>query len=82
VIASFWAESFVDRCPTAMRGGYREQRHHALPNASTALVHVVIGLAHTCRIMRKIATNETEGLVDTSTFADPALVSDLIDNRV
>jgi hypothetical protein len=56
-----------------MRGGYREQRHHALPNASAALVHVVIGPTHIRRILRKIAANET---------ADPALVSDLIDNRV
>ncbi len=34
------------------------------------------------RILRKIAANETEGLGDTSTLADPAVVTDLIDNRV
>jgi acetyl-CoA synthetase len=34
------------------------------------------------RILRKIAANETEGLGDTSTLADPAVVQDLIDNRI
>ncbi len=34
------------------------------------------------RILRKIAANETEGLGDTSTLADPAVVQELISNRV
>jgi acetyl-CoA synthetase len=34
------------------------------------------------RILRKIAANETEGLGDTSTLADPGVVNDLIENRV
>ena len=34
------------------------------------------------RILRKIAANETEGLGDTSTLADPAVVAELIENRV
>jgi len=34
------------------------------------------------RILRKIAANETEGLGDTSTLADPGVVTELIDNRV
>ena len=34
------------------------------------------------RILRKIAANETDALGDTSTLADPAVVTDLIDNRV
>jgi len=34
------------------------------------------------RILRKIAANETEGLGDTSTLADPAVVQDLVENRV
>jgi acetyl-CoA synthetase len=34
------------------------------------------------RILRKIAANETEGLGDTSTLADPSVVTELIDNRV
>jgi acetyl-CoA synthetase len=34
------------------------------------------------RILRKIAANETEGLGDTSTLADPAVVQELIENRV
>ncbi len=34
------------------------------------------------RILRKIAANETDGLGDTSTLADPAVVDDLVANRV
>ncbi len=34
------------------------------------------------RILRKIAANETEGLGDTSTLADPGVVTDLVANRV
>ena len=33
------------------------------------------------RILRKIAANETDGLGDTSTLADPAVVDDLVKNR-
>jgi acetyl-CoA synthetase len=33
------------------------------------------------RILRKIAANEIDGLGDTSTLADPAVVDDLIANR-
>ncbi|SEF77197.1 acetate--CoA ligase [Billgrantia desiderata] len=33
------------------------------------------------RILRKIAANETDGLGDTSTLADPSVVDDLIENR-
>jgi acetyl-CoA synthetase len=33
------------------------------------------------RILRKIAANETDGLGDTSTLADPGVVRDLVDNR-
>ncbi len=34
------------------------------------------------RILRKIAANETDNLGDTSTLADPAVVQDLVANRV
>ncbi|MEA2736699.1 MAG: acetyl-CoA synthetase [Acetobacteraceae bacterium] len=34
------------------------------------------------RILRKIAANETESLGDTSTLADPGVVTDLVQNRV
>ncbi len=34
------------------------------------------------RILRKIAANEIDGLGDISTLADPAVVTDLVDNRV
>ena len=33
------------------------------------------------RILRKIAANETDGLGDTSTLADPGVVTDLVSNR-
>ena len=33
------------------------------------------------RILRKIAANETDGLGDTSTLADPAVVQELVENR-
>ena len=33
------------------------------------------------RILRKIAANETEGLGDTSTLADPGVVTDLVASR-
>jgi acetyl-CoA synthetase len=34
------------------------------------------------RILRKIAENDYGNLGDTSTLAEPAVVSDLIDNRM
>jgi acetyl-CoA synthetase len=34
------------------------------------------------RILRKIAANEHDQLGDTSTLADPAVVTDLVDNRM
>ena len=34
------------------------------------------------RILRKIAANETDGLGDTSTLADPAVVDELVQNRL
>ncbi len=34
------------------------------------------------RILRKVACNDLENLGDTSTLADPAVVDDLIENRV
>jgi acetyl-CoA synthetase len=34
------------------------------------------------RILRKVASNEVDTLGDTSTLAEPAVVNDLIDNRV
>jgi len=33
------------------------------------------------RILRKVAANETDGMGDTSTLADPSVVDDLIENR-
>ena len=34
------------------------------------------------RILRKIAENDFENLGDTSTLADPAVVEDLVENRM
>jgi acetyl-CoA synthetase len=34
------------------------------------------------RILRKIAANEVDALGDTSTLADPAVVDELVANRV
>jgi acetyl-CoA synthetase len=34
------------------------------------------------RILRKIAANETDSLGDTSTLADPAVVTELVENRI
>ncbi|MBV9654579.1 MAG: acetate--CoA ligase [Acetobacteraceae bacterium] len=57
------------------------------PIASPDAIHWAPGLPKTRsgkimrRILRKIAANETEGLGDTSTLADPAVVDELISNR-
>ena len=55
--------------------------------AAPDVVHIAAGLPKTRsgkimrRILRKIAANETEGLGDTSTLADPAVVDELIGSR-
>lgn len=58
------------------------------PIASPDLIQFSAGLPKTRsgkimrRILRKIAANETDGLGDTSTLADPSVVDDLIENRL
>lgn len=58
------------------------------PIASPDLIQFSPGLPKTRsgkimrRILRKIAANETDGLGDTSTLADPSVVDDLIENRL
>ncbi len=58
------------------------------PIAAPDAIHWAPGLPKTRsgkimrRILRKIAANETEGLGDTSTLADPAVVEELIVSRV
>jgi acetyl-CoA synthetase len=58
------------------------------PIASPDLIQFAPGLPKTRsgkimrRILRKIAANETDSLGDTSTLADPAVVNELVDNRV
>ena len=58
------------------------------PIAAPDAVHWAPGLPKTRsgkimrRILRKIAANETDGLGDTSTLADPGVVDDLVASRV
>ena len=58
------------------------------PIASPDLIQWAPGLPKTRsgkimrRILRKIAADEPDDLGDTSTLADPAVVSDLVENRV
>ena len=58
------------------------------PIATPDLIQFAPGLPKTRsgkimrRILRKIAENEYGALGDTSTLADPAVVDDLIDNRM
>ena len=57
------------------------------PIASPDLIQWAPGLPKTRsgkimrRILRKIAANEHDALGDTSTLADPAVVTDLVENR-
>jgi len=63
-------------------------RHEIGPIASPDAIQFAPGLPKTRsgkimrRILRKIAENETSNLGDTSTLADPAVVDDLVANRV
>jgi acetyl-CoA synthetase len=63
-------------------------RHEIGPIASPDVLQWAPGLPKTRsgkimrRILRKIAANETDSLGDTSTLADPGVVSDLVENRV
>ncbi len=58
------------------------------PIASPDLIQFAPGLPKTRsgkimrRILRKIAENSYDSLGDTSTLAEPAVVDDLIDNRM
>jgi len=62
-------------------------RHEIGPIASPDVIQWAPGLPKTRsgkimrRILRKIAANETDGLGDTSTLADPGVVSDLVSGR-
>jgi acetyl-CoA synthetase len=63
-------------------------RHEIGPIAAPDAIQWAPGLPKTRsgkimrRILRKIAANETDGLGDTSTLADPGVVQDLVENRV
>ncbi len=64
-----------------------EVRKHIGPTATPDLIQFAPGLPKTRsgkimrRILRKIAEDDFSNLGDTSTLADPAVVTDLIDNR-
>ncbi len=66
----------------------RHVRREIGPIASPDMIQWAPGLPKTRsgkimrRILRKVAANELENLGDTSTLADPAVVDDLINNRV
>ncbi len=63
-------------------------RHQIGPIASPDLIQWAPGLPKTRsgkimrRILRKIAANEHDALGDTTTLADPTVVSDLVSNRM
>jgi len=63
-------------------------RHEIGPIAAPDVIQWAPGLPKTRsgkimrRILRKIAANETDGLGDTSTLADPGVVQELVENRV
>ena len=62
---------------------WRGDRPHAAPD----LIQWAPGsaqdpLARSCAHLRKIAENDHSNLGDISTLADPAVVQDLIDNRM
>ena len=58
------------------------------PIASPDLIQFAPGLPKTRsgkimrRILRKVAADETDNLGDTSTLAEPAVVDDIIENRL
>ena len=57
------------------------------PIATPDVIHWAPGLPKTRsgkimrRILRKIAADDTDDLVDTSTLADPAVVDQLLENK-
>jgi len=63
-------------------------RHEIGPIATPDLIQFAPGLPKTRsgkimrRILRKIANNECDQLGDTSTLADPAVVDELVSNRL
>jgi acetyl-CoA synthetase len=70
------------------RGLIAQVRKEIGPIASPDIIQWAPGLPKTRsgkimrRILRKIAANELENLGDTSTLAEPAVVDELIKNRV
>ena len=82
---STWARNRPRRCA---RNSSRWVRKEIGPIASPDVIQWAPGLPKTRsgkimrRILRKIAANETDSLGDTSTLADPGVVTDLVDNRV
>jgi len=71
-----------------LRGELKQQVRTVIgPIATPDVIHWAPALPKTRsgkimrRILRKIATNETDQIGDTSTLADPAVVDNLIANR-
>jgi acetyl-CoA synthetase len=65
----------------------KQVRHIIGPIAMPDIIHWAPALPKTRsgkimrRILRKIATNETDQIGDTTTLADPSVVDQLIENR-
>ena len=78
-------EEYTDELRAELRTWVRNEIG---PIASPDLIQWAPGLPKTRsgkimrRILRKIAENDHSTLGDTSTLADPAVVDDLIDNRM
>ncbi|MEM9130568.1 MAG: acetyl-coenzyme A synthetase, partial [Pseudomonadota bacterium] len=78
-------EEYTDELKTELRNWVRKEIG---PIASPDLIQWAPGLPKTRsgkimrRILRKIAENDYGALGDTSTLAEPAVVDDLIENRM
>jgi acetyl-CoA synthetase len=80
--------SSVEPCEDLRRELILWVRKEIGPIASPDIIQWAPGLPKTRsgkimrRLLRKIAANETDSLGDTSTLADPAVVDELITNRI
>jgi acetyl-CoA synthetase len=80
--------SGVEPCEDLRRELILWVRKEIGPIASPDIIQWAPGLPKTRsgkimrRLLRKIAANETDSLGDTSTLADPAVVDELITNRI
>jgi acetyl-CoA synthetase len=76
---------YQDTSTEQMVGALKEQVHHVIgPIATPDQIRIVTGLPKTRsgkilrRMLRKIASGETEDLGDTSTLAEPTVLEELL----